>query len=106
LTELFAALSPAGAYAAGTDLAPMTFGAGTALPLETTVNVGLVISVIDWLPEAAPAGTNSETVPDTVTRSPTATPFGVELVKTKTPSLVAGSASAFGSWIQKPLEEP
>ena len=79
--------------------------AGTALPLETTVTVGLVISVSDWLPVEVPPGTYSETVPETVTASPTAT-FGAELVKTKTPSLVAGSSSGFGSWIQKPLEEP
>lgn len=82
-----------------------TAAAGTALPLERTVTVGLVISVTDWLPVETPPGTNSETVPLTVTESPTAT-FGVELVKTKTPSLVAGSASGFGSWIQKPLDEP
>ena len=36
------------------------------------------------------------------TESPTAT-VGVELVKTKIPSLVAGSVSGFGSCIQKPL---
>ena len=47
--------------------------------------VGFVISVTAWFPEAVPPGTNSETVPVTVTASPTATPFGVEPVKTKTP---------------------
>ena len=41
----------------------------------------------------------------TVTESPTAT-FGVELVKTKTPSLVAGLSSGVGSCSQNPLEEP
>ena len=75
------------------------------MPPDTTVTVGLVISVTDWLPVDVPPGTNSETVPVTVTESPTAT-FGAELVKTKTPSLVAGSASGFGSWIQNPLDEP
>ncbi|GDY73175.1 hypothetical protein SAV31267_026600 [Streptomyces avermitilis] len=75
------------------------------LPPESTVTVGFVISVSDWLPLAAPPGTYSETVPDTVTESPTAT-FGAELVKTRTPSLVAGSASGAGSWIQNPFEEP
>ncbi len=68
--------------------------------------VGLVISVRDWLPEVVPPGTYSATVPLTLTESPTATPFGVEPVKTKTPSLVAGSASGVGSWIQKPRDEP
>ncbi len=81
-------------------------GAGTAFPRETTVKDGRVISVRDWLPEDVPPGTYSETVPDTLTASPTATPCGVEPVKTKTPSLVAGSASGAGSWIQKPREEP
>ncbi|MDQ0931830.1 hypothetical protein QFZ49_001737 [Streptomyces turgidiscabies] len=98
-------MSPAGVYTAGTDLASTTTGAGTALPLETTVTVGLTISVTDWLPPAAPPGTNSETVPVTVTESPTAT-VGLELVKTKTPSLVAGSASGAVSSIQKPRDEP
>ena len=69
------------------------------------MTVGLVISVTDWLPPAAPPGSTRETVPVTVTASPTAT-VGAELVKTKTPSLVAGSASGVGSWIQKPREEP
>lgn len=106
MTEPFAASSPSGAYARGTDRAETVVAAGTSLPLETTVKVGRVISVSDWFPEEVPPGTYSETVPDTVTASPTATPFGVEPVKTKTPSLVAGSASGLGSWIQKPLEEP
>ncbi len=83
----------------------MTVGAGTALRDDSTVIVGLVISVSDWLPEEVPPGTYSETVPVTVTESPTAT-FGVEPVKTKTPSLVAGSLSGVGSWIQKPRDEP
>ncbi|CAM5685899.1 hypothetical protein SALBM217S_02545 [Streptomyces griseoloalbus] len=86
--------------------ASRTAGAGTGLPRETTVTVGLVISVTDWLPEEVPPGTYSETVPETETSSPTATPCGVELVKTNTPSLVAGSASGAGSWIQKPRDEP
>lgn len=89
----------------GTDLASTTVAAGTALPLETTVTVGLVTSVTDWLPVETPPGTYSETVPVTVTESPTAA-LGAELVKTKTPSLVAGSASGVGSWYQKPLDEP
>lgn len=69
------------------------------------MTVALVISVTDWLPVEAPPGTYSETVPVTVTASPTAT-FGAELVKTKTPSLVAGLSSASGSWNQKPFDEP
>src|SRR5690348_3315681 len=103
--EPAAAVSPCGAYVSGTESSSITTGAGTALPVETVVIVGLVISVTDWLPEEAPPGTYSETVPVTVTESPTAT-FGVELVKTNTPSLVAGLSSGVGSWIQKPLEEP
>lgn len=105
MTEPFAAGSPAGAYAAGTDFASMTVAAGSAFPDDTTVTVGLVISVTDWLPDEAPPGTYSETVPETVTASPAAA-FGAELVKTKTPSLVAGSSSGAVSWIQKPLDEP
>jgi hypothetical protein len=105
LIELPAAVSPCGAYASGTASSSTTTGAGTALPAETVVTVGLVISVSDWLPEDVPPGTYSETVPVTVTASPTAT-FGVELVKTNTPSLVAGLSSGVGSWSQKPLEEP
>ncbi len=69
------------------------------------MTVGLTISVTAWLPDEVPPGTNSETVPVTVTESPTAT-VGLELVKTKTPSLVAGSASGAVSWIQKPRDEP
>jgi hypothetical protein len=98
-----AAASPDGAYAEGTVFAERVTGAGSALPAETTVTVGLEIWVVDWLPEEAPPGTNSPTSPDTLTASPTAT-VGTELVKTKTPSLVAASASACGSWNQKPLE--
>ena len=105
LTEPFAAGSPAGVYASGTESASTTTGAGTALPPDSTVTVGLVTSVTDWLPLEVPPGTYSETVPVTVTESPTAT-FGAELVKTNTPSLVAGFASGAGSWTQKPLDEP
>ncbi len=105
MIELAAAASPVGAYASGTAFSSTTTGAGTALPVETVVITGLVISVSDWLPEEVPPGTYSETVPVTFTASPTAT-FGVELVKTNTPSLVAGLSSGVGSWIQKPLEEP
>ncbi len=105
MTDPFAPSSPSGAYARGTERAETVVGAGTALPRDTTVTVGRVISVTDWFPEDVPPGTYSETVPETVTASPTAT-SGALLVKTKTPSLVAGSASGRGSCIQKPLEEP
>ncbi len=105
MTESCAAGSPAGLYASGTERASTVVGAGSALPVETVVITGLVISVTDWLPLDVPPGTYSETVPDTVTASPAAT-FGAELVKTNTPSLVAGSASGAGSWIQKPFDEP
>src|SRR5262245_57178377 len=80
----------------------MTTGAGTGWPVASTVTVGLpLISVLDRL-VAAPPGRNSLTVPVTSTLSPTAT-VGWELVKTNTPSLVAGLLSGFGSWNQKPL---
>jgi hypothetical protein len=67
--------------------------------------VGRESWVTDWFPDEVPPGTNSPTVPDTVTASPTET-FGVELVKTKMPSLVAGLSSARVSCIQKPRDEP
>lgn len=74
-----AAASPAGAYAEGTDRAETVTGAGSALPLETTVTAGLAIWVSDWLPEFVPPGMYSPTVPETSTLSPTAT-VGAELV--------------------------
>lgn len=98
-----AAGSPSGAYSSGTDQAEIVTGAGSALPFETTVMTGLESCVSDWLPEFRPPGTYSVTVPFRLTASPTAT-VGTELVKTNRPSLVAGFASAWGSWIQKPRE--
>jgi hypothetical protein len=44
------------------------------------------------------------TEPDTSTASPTFTVGDAEPVWTNTPSLVRGSSSASGSWIQKPRE--
>ncbi len=76
------------------------------------VAVGDAVSVSGTVSEYVPGGTSSgnqsltQITRPTVTASPTATPFGVEPVNTKTPSLVAGSASGSGSWIQKPREEP
>ena len=68
-----------------------------------TVTVGEVSSVVVRLVEPpVPPGRNSETVPVTVTASPTCT-VGAEEVKTNRPSLVRGSASGGGSWYQKPL---
>lgn len=98
-----AARSPAGAYSAGTEYSLTETASGSALPEETTVTTGLVIWVTDWLPEFAPPGMYSPTVPETVTASPTAT-VGAEPVKTKMPSLVASLSSASGSWNQKPRE--
>lgn len=59
--------------------------------------------VSDWFPPAAPPGTYSVTVPVTSTASPART-VGELLVKTKRPSLVAGSPSGRVSWNQKPRE--
>jgi hypothetical protein len=56
------------------------------------------ISVTDKKPGAAPLGTNSLTVPVTITLCPTAT-VGAALVKTNTPSEVAALPSPFGSWM-------
>lgn len=39
-----------GVYAAGTEDASSTNGAGSALPCERTVVLGAVISVTDWVP--------------------------------------------------------
>ena len=66
----------------------MTVALGSALPLDTTVTVGRVISVTDWLPDVAPPGTTRDRARDgdRVTDGD----LGVELVKTKTPSLVPG----------------
>ena len=67
------------------------------------MTTGLASSVVDRL-VAAPPGRNSDTVPVTVTASPTAA-VGAVRVNTNRPSLVAGSASGVGSWNQKPLVE-
>ena len=79
--------------------APMTIGAGRALPDDTGMIVnGATISVIVKL---ALAARNSETRPLTRTRSPTLTSaagFDDDPVKTKIPSDVAASTSGFGSW--------
>ncbi len=81
---------------------PITTGAGSVLPLERTVTVGVESSVVVRLPVEEPPGRNSCTRPLTRTESPTSA-VGDEEVKTKMPSEVAGSASGFGSCIQKPL---
>ena len=69
--------------------------AGSAEPVLTRVTVGEV----SWVMErfvAVPEGRTSETVPLSVTESPTVRP-GAEPVETKMPSLVAGLASGVGS---------
>src|SRR5690349_6578658 len=96
-------LSARGTGGAVSPPTPMTTGAGRAAPVDTTVTVGLPISVLDRL-LAAPPGRNSLTRPVTSTLSCTAA-VGAEPVNTKMPSLVAGFASGLGSWIQKPLPD-
>ncbi len=77
---------------------------GSGCPPASTVKAGATISVIGGLDGSA-EGTNSLTVPVTFSRSPGTMPAGVLLVKTNTPSDVAGSASASasGAWMKNPL---
>ena len=64
------------------------------MPLESTVRaLTEEISVVENAPGAAPFGRNSCTMPETSTKSPTATPAGALPVKTKTASEVAASPS-------------
>ena len=84
---------------------PITTGAGSGLPVESTEIVGEVSSVVVRLPVVAPPGRNSWARPVVLTWLPTvAAADGTELVKTKMPSEVASSASGFGSCIQKPFD--
>src|SRR5262245_47704439 len=80
---------------------PTLVAAGSATPDAVTVTCGESSSVVVRL-VVEPPGRNSATFPLTVTASPTDT-VGRRLVKTCSPSLVAGSASGVASWIQKPL---
>src|SRR3954451_2672206 len=82
---------------------PITVAGGRALPEESTVTVALAISVVVRLGPLRSVGRNSLTLPLTVTLSPTRT-VGRELVKTKMPSDVAGSASGVGPGRKKPLD--
>ncbi len=75
---------------------PTTVAGGNALPEETTATVGPPISVVVRFGPLRSVGRNSVTLPLTVTLSPTAT-VGTELVNTKMPSDVDGSASGLGS---------
>lgn len=80
-------------------------GAGKGLPAEIWTTVGELSSVSGGWKGSEP-GTNSTTVAVTWTRLPTAAAAGgAELVKTKMPSEVSGSAStvASGSCMKKPL---
>src|SRR5947208_647668 len=83
---------------------PTTTGAGSGLPVESTVMIGEPSSVVVRLPVDAPPGRNSFTRPFTPTASPTETALGADEVKTKMPSEVAGSESGFGSSIQNPFD--
>src|SRR5215210_403234 len=75
---------------------PITVAAGSGLPLERTVVVGPLISVVvRFVLEAAP-GRNSTTVPLTRTASPTLTEVGAEAVHAHTASDVQSSASGVG----------
>src|SRR2546423_6403806 len=94
-------MSP-GASARGATGAERIFtGAGSGAPEPTTVTVGETGWGVDGS-VAAPPGRNSLTVPATLTESPLWTP-GALLVKTNSPSLVAGSVSGAGSSIQNPF---
>ena len=81
----------------------MTLGPGSGLPLERTSTTGEVSSLWLRLLPVAPPGLNSVTRPSTSTASPTAA-SGADDVKTKSPSEVAESPSAFGSSKKKPFE--
>src|SRR6476659_456154 len=81
---------------------PITVGAGSGLPVESTATVGEASSVVVRFPLETPPGRNSCTRPVTRIESPTFA-AGADEVKTKMPSEVAGSASGFGSCIQKPF---
>ena len=50
---------------------PITVAAGSGLPGETNVTVGLPISVVDRFGPSTAVGRNSVTVPPTSTESPT-----------------------------------
>src|SRR3954449_6945615 len=80
---------------------PRTTAAGSGCPALRRVTAGPTISVVVRL-SLSPPTRNSETVPSTLTSSPTAT-AGVERVNTSSPSLVAGSSSGVVLWIQKPV---
>ena len=82
---------------------PTTVAGGSGFPEESTVIDGEPeSSVVVRFPVDAPPGRNSWTRPLTLSASPTLT-VGVDEVKTKMPSEVAGSESGLGSCIQKPL---
>src|SRR5215468_8518977 len=93
--------SARGAGGATSPPGPTLVGAGSATPVAVTVTCGESSSVVVRLVAELP-GRNSATFPLTVTASPVAT-VGARLVNTCSPSLVAGSVSGAGSWIQKPL---
>lgn len=82
-------------------------GAGSELPVETsTTEIAPESSVVGGL-FGSEDGTNSWTVPVTITELPTAAAAGgAEDVNTKTPSEVFGSASAStsGVWRKKPFD--
>ena len=98
------AYNEGGAYrATDVDVQPTTDAGGSGFPEERTVIDGEPeSSVVVRFPVDAPPGRNSWTRPLTLSASPTLT-AGVDEVKTKMPSEVAGSESGLGSCIQKPL---
>src|SRR5262245_853027 len=90
---------------APTWVVPSGTGAGSVLPVDTVLTVGVVISVVAKL-NGSLEGTNSLTAPVTSTRLPTAAAAGGGvLVNTKIASDVFSSvsASASGDWMKKPL---
>jgi hypothetical protein len=76
---------------------PTTVAAGSGFPLERTVVVGVLSSVVERFGLDEPPGLNSVTKPFTFTASPTFTDDGADDVKTKMPSDVASSESGLGS---------
>src|SRR5690242_16750615 len=90
-------MAPVGSMSA----AVIVIGAGSGLPVLSTLTVGLPDNSVVGAADGSPAVANSCTFPLTSTPSPTAG-FGAP-PNTNNPSEVAGSPSPSESWIQNPL---
>src|SRR5688572_1471974 len=88
IAAVAAARSPFGTFGTGSWTGA---GVGSTLPALSTVTLAAVVAVSCDIPNC------SLDVPVTRTESPTATAVGQELQKTKMPSDVAGSTSAWVS---------